>query len=251
MTFFDNLIDDYLRHKRGNSASPHPEDVFYCSELGACLRCSWYKRKVAVQHSPQMLRKFAAGDLVHAFMREVFANSPEKAKLVSAEEPFTIVVDDFEIRGRADDVILARLFPEQASRLFPSLRGEEEVLVVVEVKSVSGKRVDFITRPSFPHLVQIHPYLRVKRAKLGTILYVARDTLQTKWFTVFYDEALYRQTLERARSLRNYIVTNTLPPAEGRENPELRPLCYGTCLDWRPLWRACRHDSPDPLRWIW
>jgi hypothetical protein len=250
MTFFDEVIDSYLRNKRGNSTSPHPEDVFYCSELGTCLRCSWYKRKIVVQHSPQMLRKFAAGDLVHAFMREVFANS-EKVKLVSAEEPFTIVVDDFEIRGKADDVILVEVPSEQAGRLFSLRLDQEEVLVVVEVKSVSGKRVDFITRPSFPHLIQIHPYMRVQRAKLGIILYVARDTLQTKWFTVFYDDGLYRRALERARSLRNYIVTATLPPAEGRENPELRPLCYGTCLDWRPLWRACRHNSPDPLRWVW
>jgi len=160
MTFFSGLINRYL----ARTPSTYPPDTFYPSELGTCPRASWYRRKVAVEHPPELLRKFASATLVHNFVRDMLANSPG-VRLIANEKPFTIVADDFLIKGRMDDVIYAQLSPDRARELNPSLQGE--VLVVVEVKSVSGRRMDFIRSPSYPHLLQIHPYMRSERASSG------------------------------------------------------------------------------------
>jgi hypothetical protein len=57
--------------------------------------------------------------------------------------------------------------------------------------------------------------LRAERAQLGIIWYIARDTLQDRWFPVFYDDRYFWAAINRARRLRRHIKEGTLPPRRG------------------------------------
>jgi len=77
------------------------------------------------------------------------------------------------------------------------------------------------------------------------IWYIARDTFQDRWFSVFYDDRYFWAAINRARRLRRYIREGILPPAEGRLNREIGYLCKGC-----PFWRACGANSPNPTPYL-
>ncbi|MEM4972900.1 MAG: hypothetical protein QXR87_04210 [Candidatus Hadarchaeales archaeon] len=230
MNFFSDLIDRYVFRE----PSQRSDDVFYPSELGKCLRESFFSRRYPVTYDRATLRRFASAVYAHRFIRDVLMGSFPEVELVDVEKPFTILVDDFEISGRLDDLILVRLPGPKAQELFSLPPQQEKVLVVVEVKSVGGKALWRIQGPSRPHLAQIHPYLKATKAPVGVIWYLARDSFQDRWFTVFYDHRFWLELVERARTLRHCLKEGTLPPAEGKED--------GSC--WCcPFWRQCLQEG--------
>lgn len=253
MSLFDEVIDSYLERE----PSLREEDVFHAHELGDCLRLSYYRRRLPIKHPPETLRLFEAGRYAHEFIRRVLgsqAAAERGIRLLEAERPFTLCFDHFDIRCRPDDFILVSLSPRAAGTVGLQETQGREIPMIVEVKSVRGKKVDFITQPSYPHCTQLHVYLRGKRLQYGTILYVARDSFATKPFTVFYDPYLWSATVQRVSLLHECLTKNQLPPPEAKmTREELRklfpdlpdgylqggstPLRYMCFLC--PLWRLC------------
>jgi len=210
---FSDLIDDYLKMEN------HPPriGVYWPSEIGACIRQSYYKRFLPYEMPKEKLRMFKSADLAHGFIRDVLASS-DKVKLLSWEKPFSIICDDFEISGRLDDVIIVKI------------AGREEP-VVVEVKSVSGKSIGHLTAPKIDHVFQVHPYLKATRhegraASIAVIWYLARDTYADKFFTVFYDQRVMDAAIARIRKLHEHLTSHTLPPPEARNYPHESWRCW-------------------------
>ena len=220
---FSELIDEYLRRER----HPRRNDVLYPSELGSCLRQVYYTHLIPVGFPPEKLRMFKSADLAHAFVRDVLASS-NRVKLLDWEKPFSFIVDDFEISGRLDDLIVVQL------------EGKEEP-VVVEVKSIRGKTVEYIAKPSFPHLMQMQPYLKAARASFGVLWYLARDTYADRWFSVFFDQKLWNAVIDRSRQIHKCLVERTLPPPEARTNKDLGYLCR-----FCPYWWDCKNNENPP-----
>jgi len=217
---FSTLIDEYLKRE--------PQErvigVYRPSEIGTCIRLTYYKFRMPVEFPPDKLRLFKAGDHVHYFIRSVLASSP-RLKLVDWEKPFSLVYDDFEISsGGYDDLITVRV----QGKPLP---------IIIEVKSVSGKGVDHIKQPSMMHLYQIHPYMKAAHSNMATIWYVARDTYADKWFTVFYDERIMDEAVARIRKLHWHLVEQILPERE-----------CGFLCKFCPFWQECRGDYNPPLK---
>jgi len=226
---FSDLIDDYLRRKT------HPARIgtYWPSEIGNCIRWNYYKRFIEKETPSDKLRMFKSADLTHGFIRDVLASS-NKVRLLAWEKPFSIIVDDFEISGRLDDVIVVKI----ADRVEP---------IVVEVKSVSGKSIDHVTAPKMDHVYQIHPYLKATRheghaASVAVLWYLARDTYADKFFTVFYDQRVMDEAIARIRTLHNHLTSHTLPPIEFSD--QFRSWRCWFC----PYWQECRDNfNPDPI----
>lgn len=220
------LIDKYLARE----PSPPKIGVYRPSEIGNCLRMNYYKRFLPEKLLPEKLRMFKSADLAHSFIRDVLAAArDEGVELLSWEEPFTLDFGEFVISGRWDDLIVVRL---------PT----EEVPVIVEVKSLSGKTLEHITAPKLHHLYQIHPYMRAANTTLGVLWYLARDTYADKTFTVFYSQGVMDRVLLRLRRLHAHLVEGTLPPPEARDSKEIRFLC-----SFCQYWRECREEINPQL----
>ncbi|MBC7219290.1 MAG: PD-(D/E)XK nuclease family protein [Hadesarchaea archaeon] len=227
---FSDLIDDFLKTKNNSPKI----GVYWPSEIGACIRQSYYKRFLPHEMPKEKLRMFKSADLVHGFIREVLSSS-NKVKLLSWEKPFSIICDDFEISGRLDDVIIAEI------------AGREE-LIVIEVKSISGKSVAHISAPKIDHVYQVHPYLRATRyegrsASIAVIWYIARDTYADRFFTVFYDQRVMDAAIARVKTLHGHLIKHTLPPAEAKNFPHESWRCW-----FCPFERECRADYNPEMK---
>jgi hypothetical protein len=221
---FSDLIDDYLKREEKR----FPPDEIHPHEIGSCLRHTYYKRLIPKPVPKDRLRLFKAGDFAHYFIRAVLRSS-SRVELVGWERPFELDYGDFKIAGRLDDLITVRL-------------AGERLPIVIEVKSVGGRSVDFIREPKLHHVYQIHPYLRAADARLGVIWYVARQTFADKWFSVFYDQRVMDEVIVRARLLHQYLSEGRLPPPEGRNSRSMRWLCW-----FCPWWKECQADfNPRP-----
>ena len=224
MTFkFSDIIDDYLRRED----RPFPIGEYHPHEIGHCLRWNYYKRLIPRPVPPKKLRLFKSADLAHGFIRDVLAAS-DKVRLVSWEKPFEIPCGGFKIVGRYDDLITVKI-------------AGEDMPIVVEVKSVSGKTVEHIRHPKPPHVYQLHPYLKATGAPAGQLWYIARDTYEDRTFTVFYDESTMGEVVVRAQLLHDFLTKGELPPSEGRNSRDIRYLCW-----FCPYWRECRADFNPP-----
>jgi len=77
--------------------------------------------------------------------------------------------------------------------------------IPLEIKSISSKGFQQLTRPKHKHNIQLNAYLHMMKAREGKILYVNRtDPSQTKEFKVRYDPRLWAQTLAELETAREY-----------------------------------------------
>jgi CRISPR/Cas system-associated exonuclease Cas4 (RecB family) len=227
---FSDLIDDYLRRE----TRPAKIGTYWPSEIGQCVRQNYYKRFIPREMPKEKLRMFKSADLAHGFIRDVLASS-DKVKLLAWEKPFSIICGDFEIAGRLDDVIVAKI----ANREEP---------IVIEVKSISGKTLDHLTGPKTDHVYQIHPYLKATRfegrtASLAVIWYLARDTYADKFFTVFYDQRVMDGAIARIRELHEHLTGHTLPLPEAKAHPSEPWRCW-----FCPYEQECRSNYNPEVR---
>ena len=61
---FNKLIDSHL------TKESYPKKIgrYYPSEIGGCLRKTWFSYKIPKQPEPELLRFFQAGNMLHEFI---------------------------------------------------------------------------------------------------------------------------------------------------------------------------------------
>ncbi|RLE38249.1 hypothetical protein DRJ17_04590 [Candidatus Woesearchaeota archaeon] len=214
----NQAIDEYLRREE----RPLVVGVYYPSMISYCLRRLFYLYTSPPKPvSSEKLRIFHAGNIIHSFIKEVLEKS-EKIELLHNEGEFAIIIDDIQIRGRYDDMILLRGFKEP---------------IVIEVKSIKSFRkwdrerkehVD-VELPYSEHVNQLMIYLYAMRCRYGAIVYVEKPTLQIKVCPVVFDRDRLDMLIDRVKQLHEFIITKTLPPAEAKQNESMRWQCYVAC----------------------
>ena len=203
MVDFNNLIDNYLeREYKAKSVGR-----YYPSEVGGCLRKTWFSYKQPKETDVALMRIFEAGNMLHEFVTDVIRSekNPE-VELLEAEMPIKIEKKDFIISGRIDNLMLLRVKKEK---------------LLVEVKST--KYLPKEARKE--HEMQLQLYMHAINVHNGIVLYIQKDNLQTKWFDVKYSKEEVEMIIERFGKLHLALTKNKIPEAEAKLDEEKNWMC--------------------------
>lgn len=205
MIDFNTMIDRHL----ARDASKKQIGRYYPSEIGSCLRKIWYSYRYPQQTRPELLKIFEIGNILHDFVVEVLRSerNPE-VELLQFEFPLKLELEGFTVAGRVDDLILLKV---------------NNIPVLVEVKSCQN--VDWMRQPQMHHTMQLQFYMYATGVHNGILLYIDRERLNSKVFTVPYDRETAEQLLNKFRILHQSLVDDELPVAEAKGDREIGWMC--------------------------
>ena len=203
MVDFNKLIDNHLARE----LSYKKIGRYYPSEIGGCLRKTWYSYKKPRPTDTALVRIFEAGNMLHEFIGEVIKSekNPE-IKLLQAEMPVKLEQKDFTISGRIDNLILVKI---------------ENKKFLVEVKSCKFLPHELKKE----HEMQLQFYMHASEVYNGILLYIQKDNLQTKWFEIKYNKEEIKKILNRFNDLHLSLTQNKIPEAEAKHNEESIWMC--------------------------
>ncbi len=205
MIDFNSMIDNHLKRER----KPKGIGRYYPSEVGYCLRKVFYSYKYPKEIKPDLLKIFEMGNIVHDFVVEVLESEKNShVELLKSEFPFKEEIDDFIISGRIDNLILLKK------------NGKK---ILVEVKSTSD--IGYIESPKPHNVIQLQLYMHYMGIKDGILLYVGKKDLQSRVFTVEYDEKEAKKIIKRFKKLHGKLTKNEVPDPEGRMFKDMDWMC--------------------------
>jgi len=204
MIDFDALIDRYLTEER----RPKQIGRYYPSEAGMCLRQVWYTYTQPKETDTGLTRIFHMGTMLHEFAEKVLGSENPTLQLVASEQPFKIQEDGFTVSGRVDDIVLLKERNEKA---------------LVEVKSC--RSVERMAEPQNSHKMQLQLYMHATGVPSGMLLYIEKNTLKSKTFSVAYDADWAQRIMQRFGLLHRHLKDGVLPPAEGKRLREMSVMC--------------------------
>ena len=210
------VIDEYLDEEE----RPRKLGVYFPSEIGACLRRSYYGYLSPKPADATARRIFALGNNLHAFIAEALKAS-SAFSLVEDETPIRIDYKDedspFSIFGRIDDYVVTH-------------SGKK---IIIEAKTVSD--VSKVEKPEDKHVMQVMLYLNAKEADYGLLVYLDKKNMRIRQFRVDYDDAAHNKVMDRFKDLDIHLRNKKLPPAEYYFNDEKVWECkycpyYNECM---------------------
>lgn len=205
MIDFNKMVTNHIEREH----RPKQIGRYYPSEVGGCLRKTWYSYKYPKQVDPELMKIFELGNIMHGFVVEVLKSEKnQEVELLKSEFPLKIEEKDFTISGRVDDLILVKASGKN---------------VLVEVKST--KDIKFVKAPQRSHEMQLVFYMHASGVHNGVILYVDKSNLQSKTFEVPYTKEKADEILGRFKSLNDSLVNNSMPEAEAKKSKETTWMC--------------------------
>ncbi len=196
MIDFNKLIDQHLKRE----FRPKQAGRYYPSEIGSCLRKVWYSYKMPRETEADLVRIFQAGNILHDFVVEVIKSekNPE-VELIWTEYPFKMKIKDYLISGRVDDLILLKMSGQK---------------LLMEVKSTKSLHYIEVAQPH--HIMQLQLYMHATGVHNGALLYIEKNTLNTKIFTIPYREVIAAEAIHRFETLHKSLGENRIPEPEAR-----------------------------------
>jgi hypothetical protein len=210
MVDFNKLIDNHLARE----LSYKRQGRYYPSEIGGCLRKTWYSYKDPRPTDTALIRIFEAGNMLHEFVGNVIKSEKNPdIELIQSELPIKVEQKDFIISGRIDNLILVKI---------------ENKKFLVEVKSCK-----FLPKElKKEHEMQVQLYMHASEVYNGILLYVQKDNLQTKWFDIEYNKEAIEKILKRFQSLHSSLTENKIPEAEAKHSEDTSWMCQK--CPWKP-----------------
>lgn len=204
MINFGEMIDNHLEREKNEKEV----GKYYPSNAGMCMRKTWFSYKQPRKKDSDLLKIFEVGNMLHSFVAEVLESDENpKLELLENERSFRERIDDFQILGRIDNVILT----------------EDGERAVVEVKSI--KDIKYAKEPSNHHELQLQIYMHFAEIENGILVYVDKTNLKTKVFELPYEKEKAFKALGRIRKLHKKLEEDKLPSAEGRNSEEKGWMC--------------------------
>ena len=200
---FNKLVDQYLLQEY----KPKQVGRYYPSEIGGCIRKTWFSYKKPKQVKAELLRIFEAGNMLHEFISGVIRSekNPE-VELLEEEMPIKIEEKEFIISGRVDNLILVKISDEK---------------ILVEVKSTK-MLPEYYNKQ---HEMQLQLYMHATDVHNGMILYIQKDNLKTKWFDIDYNNKITQKIVEKFGVLDKSLKQDKMPEAEAKLNSEISWMC--------------------------
>lgn len=205
---FNKLIDQHVY----SESWPKKTGRYYPSSIGQCLRKQWFSFRNPKEAGPELLKVFEAGNLMHDFIVDVLKSekTPE-VELLESEVPIKYQGSGFLVSGRVDDLILVKANRKK---------------LLLEVKST--KDIRYTKAPQAGHIMQLQFYLHAMDLKEGVILYIEKNTLQTRQFHVKYSKGQAYKILRRFETLHKSLAEDKIPRPEAREKKWMAWMC-GYC----------------------
>ncbi len=205
MIDFNKMIDKFVKREQRAKTIGR----YYPSEIGLCMRKLYYSYRFTSETDPELMKIFEVGNIMHDFVVKVMKSdkNPE-VELVKSEFPLRFDADDFVVSGRVDNLILIKADGRQ---------------VLVEVKSTG--EVDFVKEAPPHNKMQLQLYMHITGIHNGILLYVDKKNLQSKVFTVEYDEEESKRIIERFGTLHRSLQEGKMPEAEARKAKETTWMC--------------------------
>lgn len=205
MIDFNNLITRYLKR----TSKPKTIGRYYPSEAGSCIRKTWFSYLLPKETEEDLIKVFEVGNLLHEFVVRVLKSekNPE-VELLSSEFPLRLEFNGLLLSGRVDDLVLVKV---------------NEKKVLIEVKSTASLK--YIDEPNPNHVMQLQLYMLMSSIKQGITLYVEKNTLQSKWFDIDYNEKEAAQALDRITALHNSLLKKQVPVAEAKIDKSKSWMC--------------------------
>lgn len=190
------IVDEYLYEE----SRPKTIGAYYPSEIGMCIRRSYYSYTTPKPTEKGALRIFALGNNLHSFLAEALKDSKEFA-LVEEEKPVRVEHKDneasFTVYGRIDDYVVTKNTNKK---------------IIIEAKSVGD--INRVTEPEQKHVMQLMLYLSAMEADYGMLVYADKKNLEIRQFRVDYDNELHNKIMTRFKDLDYHLRKKLLPPAE-------------------------------------
>ena len=203
MIDFNELIDNHLLKK----FRPKKIGRYYPSGIGDCLRKTWFSYKNPKPNEPELMRIFAAGNMLHDFATEVMQSKKNShIELLRSEMPIFIKTPSYVISGRIDNLVLLKV-------------DDKEVLV--EVKSCKNLPEE----PKPEHIMQLQFYMYSTRTWDGSLVYIQKDNLQTKTFHIRCKKETAHRILQRFEDLHKHLTEDTIPSPEAKLSYKRKHLC--------------------------
>ena len=182
------LIDKYYldRQRKGGQTS------FYISEAGKCPRAIFFKFKNAPRKDLEanILRLFDHGDHMHQLIMKPLLSTRD-IHVVSSE----VDIPPHElVRGRADAIV-----------------SDGRQLYVLDIKSMNSMIFKNLSQPKPENTEQLQLYLHYFKISKGILLYVDKDRLDLKEFSVDYNKVQAENLLKQLARLRTQIDSNQVP----------------------------------------
>jgi len=203
MVDFNELIDKHLKRE----SRPKSIGRYYPSEIGGCIRKTWFSYRLPKETDKSTTKVFKAGEMLHEFISEVIKSekNPE-IEFVNSEIPVKIETKEFIISGRIDDLMLVKLDGKQ---------------YLVEVKSCK-----FLPNEAKEdNVMQLQLYMHATGIHDGILLYIKKDDLQTLSFELKYDKDAVKDILERFDVLHKTLTSQKIPDAEAKINLQKQWMC--------------------------
>lgn len=216
MIDFNKLIDKYLERE----FKPKQIGRYYPSEIGGCLRKTWYSYKFPKETDVKLSRVFEAGNMLHEFVAEVIKSEKNKnVELLQSEMPIKINTKDFVISGRIDNLVLLKVCDVNGNVCEDDVNGCKEILL--EVKSTK-----FLPKEcKKEHEMQLQLYMRATGVEEGIVLYIQKDNLETKWFNIKLDVIEGEKIIERFEKIHESLISGKIPIAEAKMSAETKWMC--------------------------
>lgn len=208
---FNKLIDNHLAREY----KPKSVGRYYPSEIGGCMRKTWFSYKNPKQADVKLMRIFEAGNMLHEFVTEVIKSEKNNAEiqLIRSELPVEIKGKDFIISGRIDNLVLVKVCEKGECRQ-----------VLVEVKSTKFLPKTFKKENE----MQLQLYMKALGVHEGILLYIQKDNLETRGFDIKYNKKLADKIIERFEVLHKSLVSSQMPEAEAKLDEDKKWMC-GYC----------------------
>ena len=191
---FNELINNYLSQDKKEKTIGR----YYPSEIGSCLRKTWFSYKIPKETDKELLKIFEAGNNLHELVSKILESEKNPhIELIETELPFKQDEGDFTISGRIDNLILLK---------------ENNEKIIVEVKSTKT----LPERPKKDHISQLQLYMHNLQISKGVVLYVQKDNLQTQEFNINYNKEKYDEIIRRFHGLHHCLKLDIIPPAESK-----------------------------------
>lgn len=222
---FNEMIDNHLKKEH----RPKGIGSYYPSEIGMCLRKTWYSYKYPTDVKPDLLKIFEVGNIMHDFVVRVLKSEKNPhVQLLKSEFPFKESIEDFIVSGRIDNLILVK---------------SDNKEFLVEVKSTGS--IDFVAEASPHNIVQLQLYMHFLGIHNGILLYIDKRNLQSKVFPVKYDENAANEIIKRFKALHTLLTKDALPDPEARANKNMLWMCrYCEYRD------KCYEATPSSAKWL-
>ncbi len=200
---FNKIIENYLVREN----KPKEIGRYYPSEIGGCIRKTWFSYKNPRETDADLLRIFEAGNLLHEFITQVIKSEKNPdIELIKSEMPIKIEEKDFIISGRIDNLILLKI------------NGKQYLIEVKSTKMLPRKANE-------SHKMQLQLYMHATNIHSGFLLYIQKDNLQVCSFEFNYDSEEAENILRRFRELHLSLKHNTIPKPEAKISEEKNWMC--------------------------